>query len=116
MLRRIPESKNFVSDFGFVFGIVYIWWIEPQNAPLWSVHFPLIPLVYRKTFPVYCTQDTGNFAVFALAPAMLESSGLLHAFHRVHGYSLYNNIYIRTYILCIYIKMYNIIYILLYNI
>ena len=52
--------------------------LDTQKAPLRSVHFPLVPLVCSKTFPVGCAQDTGNSAVALVTPSLKTSGIFLH--------------------------------------
>jgi len=80
------HKQIFWGVWGSLFGIldflffIYLFSVglRPPKAHLWSVHFPLAPMVCSKAFPVGCTQDTRNPAILVLAPPTLGTSVMFH--------------------------------------
>ena len=71
------QNPIFCSGLGFpLWGSWYLVYWGRQNARLWSVTFPSVPLVWIKILPVCCALDTGSSAVLAVAPPSLETSGI----------------------------------------
>ena len=74
--NQFPES-DILFGLGFpLWGSWYLVYWGRQNARLWSVNFPSVPLVWIKILPVCCALDTGSSAVLAVAPPSLETSGI----------------------------------------
>ena len=69
--REVEGTKLLISYMPFLR-------LDSQNAHLWSVRFPSVPMGCSKTFPAGCAQDTGKTAVLALAPTTLETHRIFH--------------------------------------